>query len=80
MAGAADRRELTRLMHRSDIDDDAVQRWTTLIVTTGAAQYIEDMISLRVSAARKELHDMALDDAVRTALAEMASACTERVE
>jgi len=80
LADAPARLELTSLMHRSDLDDDAVQRWTALILTTGAAQRIEDMISGRVAEARKALDDIAVDDSVRIALAEMATACTERVE
>ena len=32
-------------MNAGDLDDNDIERWRTLIVTTGAVQWIEDMIS-----------------------------------
>jgi geranylgeranyl diphosphate synthase, type I len=80
MAEAPTRRELTELAECVMLDDAAVQRWKALILATGAVQWIEDMIGRRVVAARKALSDMAIDDSIRTALADMAVACTERSE
>ena len=63
-----------------ELDDSAIDRWRTLIVTTGAVQWIEDTISDRVTSARNELDELRLDEPVQTALANMATVCTERVE
>ncbi len=80
LADAPTRRQLTDLMNSGELDDTAIDRWRTLIVTTGAVQWIEDMISDRVASARDALDDLPLDDSVRTALAAMAAICTERTE
>jgi geranylgeranyl diphosphate synthase type I len=68
------------LMNGGNLDDIAIDRWRTLIVTTGAVQWIEDTISDRVASARDELDELRLDEHVRTALANMAAVCTERAE
>jgi geranylgeranyl diphosphate synthase, type I len=80
LADAPTRRQLTELMNGEDLDDTAMDRWRTLIVTTGAVQWIEDTISERVTAACKELDELRIDESVRSALANMAVVCTERVE
>jgi geranylgeranyl diphosphate synthase, type I len=80
MAEGPARRELTELVNSAVLDDAAVERWKEVIFATGAVQWIEDMISRRVVAARKALSDLAIDDQIRTALANMAVACTERCE
>jgi geranylgeranyl diphosphate synthase, type I len=80
MAEGKARRELTELVNSDALDDAAVERWKAVIFATGAVQWIEDMISRRVVAARKALSDIAVDDQIRTALASMAVACTERCE
>lgn len=74
------RAELTELMNTCDLDDDALARWKALINATGAVQLIEEMISDRVASAGQYLSDMAIDETVRTALAEMAAACTDRTQ
>jgi geranylgeranyl diphosphate synthase, type I len=74
------RRQLTELMNTGDLDDNALERWRTLIVTTGAVQRIEDMISSRVSSALNELDDLRIGEPVRAGLANMAAVCTERTE
>jgi len=74
------RRQLTALMNTGDLDDNAIERWRTLIVTTGAVQRIEDMISSRVSSALNELDDLRVGEPVRAGLANMAAVCTERTE
>lgn len=80
MADAPTRRALTELMHSDRLDDCALERWRTLIVATGAVQCVEEMISEHVVSARNVLGDMTIDQSVRTALSDMAAACTERVE
>jgi geranylgeranyl diphosphate synthase type I len=78
MADTAIRRQLAELMSCDEIDAAAIARWRTLIVATGAVQWIEEMIAERVTAARQELSDSRIDESVRTALADMAAVCTVR--
>jgi geranylgeranyl diphosphate synthase, type I len=80
LADPPTRRQLTELMNTGDLDDNAVERWRTLIVTTGAVQRIEDMISSRVSSALNELDDLRVGEPVRAGLANMAAVCTGRTE
>jgi len=80
LADPPTRRQLTELMNAGDLDDKAIERWRTLIVTTGAVQRIEDMISSRVSSALNELDDLRIGEPVRAGLANMAAVCTERSE
>jgi geranylgeranyl diphosphate synthase, type I len=78
MADPAIRRQLTELMSCDEIDDVAIARWRTLIVATGAVQWLEEMIAERVSTARRHIHDTRIDESVRAALANMAAVCTVR--
>ncbi|SPM39933.1 Geranylgeranyl pyrophosphate synthase [Mycobacterium numidiamassiliense] len=78
MADAPTRRQLVELMNSEDLDDDMLDRFRTLIVATGAAQSIEDMIDHRVEYARNSLDDKVIDDSSRAALGNMAAACVER--
>jgi geranylgeranyl diphosphate synthase, type I len=80
LADAPTRRQLTELMNHGELDDTAIDRWRTLIVTTGAVQWIEGLIRDRVASARDELDELRLDESVRAALANMAAICTERTE
>ncbi len=80
LADAPTRRQLAELMNSDELDDDAVQRWRALIVETGAVEWIEKMITDRVASARNELSDMPIDESVRSALANMATVCTERAQ
>jgi geranylgeranyl diphosphate synthase, type I len=80
MADAPTRKEFDKLMTCENLDDGALERWRSLIVSTGAAQWIEEMIGDRVASARNDLCDLDIDDSVRTGLAGMAAACTERAE
>ena len=80
LADAPTRRQFAELMNISELDDTAIDRWRTLIVATGAVQWIEDMISDRVASARDALDELALDHSVRAALANMAAVCTERAD
>jgi geranylgeranyl diphosphate synthase type I len=78
LADAVTRRQLTELMNSEHLDDSALDRWRTLIVATGAAQRIEDMITNRARLAHHQLGDIRIDDAVRAALTDMTAVCTER--
>jgi geranylgeranyl diphosphate synthase type I len=80
LADPPTRRQLTELMNTGDLDNNAIERWRTLVVTTGAVQRIEDMISSRVSSALNELDDLRIGEPVRAGLANMAAVCTERTE
>ncbi len=78
MADATIRRQLAELMSADHIDDAAIARWRTLIVATGAVQWIEEMIAERVTAAREQICDTHIDESVRAALAYMSAVCTVR--
>ena len=80
LADPPTRQELIELMNREFLDNAALDRWKALIVATGAVQLVEEMISHRIASAHDSLSDMAIDGSVRTALAEMAAACTNRAE
>ena len=79
MADATIRPQLTELMSSEDIDGAAIARWRTLIVATGAVQFIEEMITRRVAEAREQIHDTKIAESVRAALADMANVCTMRI-
>lgn len=78
MADAATRRQFGELLRIDELDDDAVDRWRGLIVSTGAVQRIEELIAVRVQDAHEALADSNIDTVQRTALADMAGACTRR--
>jgi geranylgeranyl diphosphate synthase type I len=78
MADPALRSQLTELMGTADLDEADVERWRSLITATGAEQQIEEMIADRLRRASEWIDESRLDDAVRSALLNMASACTER--
>jgi geranylgeranyl diphosphate synthase, type I len=80
LADTPTRRQLTDLMNDGELDDTAIDRWRTLIVRTGAVQWIEDLISDRVTSAGDALDELRLDESVRAALASMAALCTDRTE
>lgn len=78
MADATTRRQLDELANSDRLDDSAVDRWRRLIVATGAAQRIEDLINERTALAHNALDELRVDESVRAALADMAAVCTER--
>lgn len=78
LADTSCRRQLTELMTTAHLDDSALDRWRQLIVASGAAELIEDMIAERTTLAHHALDDIGIDESVRTALAGMAAVCTER--
>jgi geranylgeranyl diphosphate synthase, type I len=79
LADAATRRQLVELMRAKDLNDDDFDRWRTLIVATGAVQFIEEMIAERVAAAVDPLSHSGLHHFVQAALANMATVCALRV-
>ncbi len=80
LADAPIRTQLTELMNSGELDGGAIESWRTLIVASGAVQWIEDTIDDRVASALQELDGLAIDESVRTALTNMAAVCTERTE
>ncbi len=72
------RRQLTELMSAAELDEADVDRWRTLIAATGAVQRIEEMIADRLRRASEWIDESRLDGAVRSALLNMASVCTQR--
>jgi len=78
MADPCLRRELYELMSTPDLDEVDVDRGRSLIAATGAVERIEKMIADRLLCASKAIDHSRLDDAVRSALLHMASACTQR--
>jgi geranylgeranyl diphosphate synthase, type I len=77
LADATTRRQLHDLMTSTRLDDTAIEHWRTLILATGAVQFIEELITDRVDDARKALDDN-VDGGVAAALVEMAGVCTRR--
>jgi len=78
MADSTLRRQLTELMSTAELDDADVGRWRSLIASTGAVQCIEEMIADRLYRASEWIDAVRLDEAVRSALLNMASVCTQR--
>lgn len=72
------RRELTQLMSSSDLGDADIRRWRKLIVASGAVEWIEQLIDSRLAGALELIDSSQLKPSIRTALADMATACTER--
>ena len=79
MADSTIRRQFTELMNADQLTDPDIARWRNLIVATGAADWIEELIVERVAAATEHICDNRIDDWVQSALADMASVCTLRV-
>ena len=79
MADAVVRRQFDDLMLAPDLSDGDLARWRDLIVATGAADYIEELIAERVAAATERISDARIDHPVQGALAGMAAVCTMRV-
>jgi geranylgeranyl diphosphate synthase type I len=78
MADPTLRSQLTELMDTPELDEADVERWRSLIAATGAEQQIEEMIADRLRRASDWIDESRLDGAVRSALLNMASVCTER--
>lgn len=79
MADAGIRRQFTELTKAEELDESDIAHWRTLIVATGAVEFIEELIIERVSTANNHICDHPMDEWVRSALADMAAACTMRL-
>jgi geranylgeranyl diphosphate synthase type I len=78
LADATMRRQLTQLMSTPDLDSADIAQWRALIVATGAVEWIERLIDSRLTQALDLIGTRRLDPVIRTALTDMAAACTER--
>ncbi|BBZ38354.1 polyprenyl synthetase [Mycobacterium conspicuum] len=78
MADGPARRQLRDLMASDRLDEAALNHWRTLIVDTGALQWIEELIASRVQEARKALDCGRFHHPVTAALLDMAGLCTQR--
>lgn len=78
MADPSLRGQLTELMNTADLSEADIDRWRSLIAETGAVARIENMIADRLRSATEWIDQSRLDHAVRSALLNMASACTQR--
>jgi geranylgeranyl diphosphate synthase type I len=78
LAAPALRRQLAELMRANDLDDNDIRRWRALIAATGAVDWIERSIDARITRALNWIDTGQVDAVLRTALADMAAACTER--
>ncbi len=79
MADAAIGRQFAELMAAEELTESDIAHWRNLIVATGAADWIEELIVERVAEAAEHLRDRRIDEWVQSALADMASVCTQRV-
>lgn len=78
LADSTLRRQLRELMSADELTDADVSRWRDLIIATGAVEWIERLIDSRVTRALTLANDGRIRREVRTALADMAAACTDR--
>jgi geranylgeranyl diphosphate synthase type I len=72
------RRQLRELMSADHLADADVRRWRDMIAATGAVDWIEGLIDARLRRALTLVDNSQIHPTVRTALADMAKACTER--
>jgi geranylgeranyl diphosphate synthase type I len=79
MADTTIRRQFTELMNAEELTESDIAHWRTMIVATGAADWIEELITERVAVATEHIRDNRIDLWVQSALADMASVCTLRV-
>ncbi|PRC46900.1 polyprenyl synthetase, partial [Mycobacterium sp. ITM-2017-0098] len=79
LAGGPQRRQLNELMTAPDLSQGDIARWQSLIADTGTVEWIEELIDSRLTWALQRLDTAPLHSDVRSALATMAAACTERV-
>ncbi len=78
LAEAGLRRELSELMSSPALEPAAVDHWRGLIVTSGAVQWIEQLIHERLTQALGFLDTVDIPEMPRAALEDMAVVCTER--
>ena len=79
LGDAAVRRQFREMMAAECLDEADIAQWRTLIVATGAPEWIEAMIAERVATANDCIETADIAGDVASALASMAAACTVRV-
>nr|WP_235892614.1 polyprenyl synthetase family protein [Mycolicibacterium hodleri] len=78
LADSGLRRQLAELMTTPTLSPADAERWQSLIVASGAIEWIEQLIDERLKRALDCLDDVGIPHAIRTALEDMAVYCTER--
>jgi geranylgeranyl diphosphate synthase type I len=78
MAGAGLRRQLRELMSMPTLTPADVGRWQSLISASGAVQWMEQLISERLTRALGCLETADIPSTTREALQDMAIVCTDR--
>ncbi len=78
LADLSTRMQFRELMTAERLDESALERWRTLILATGAVQWIEELIADRVEVALKALDGNMVDGPLSAALVDMAGLCTRR--
>ncbi|WP_372661617.1 polyprenyl synthetase family protein [Amycolatopsis kentuckyensis] len=79
LADRRQRAELSDLLAREEVDDDAVVRWRELITATGARDQLEKFVDERVRRALEAIDPVPLPRQAAAALTVLANRCTERV-
>ncbi|MEU0494563.1 polyprenyl synthetase family protein [Mycobacterium sp. NPDC006124] len=78
MADAGLRRQLADLMTTPTLTTEDAERWRTLIIASGAIQWIEELIEQRLAQAIGYLDVAGIPQDARAAMEDMAVYCTER--
>jgi geranylgeranyl diphosphate synthase type I len=78
LASSSVRRQLSQLMTARDLDDADIRQWRTLIIATGAVEWVEQLIDSRLRRALDLIDTASVEPVIRIALAEMAATCAER--
>jgi geranylgeranyl diphosphate synthase, type I len=78
LADSSLRQQLSELMTTPTLEPADVERWRNLIIGSGAAQWIEQMIDERFAEALRCLDVAAIPDMPRAALRDMAVICVAR--
>ncbi|MBJ7338838.1 MAG: polyprenyl synthetase family protein [Mycolicibacterium sp.] len=78
LADAGLRRQLAELMTATALSPADAERWQSLIVASGAVEWIEQLIDERLTSAVDCLADVDIPQLTRASLEDMAVYCTER--
>jgi geranylgeranyl diphosphate synthase type I len=78
LADVTTRHHLVELMNADQLEQADVERWRTMLVATGAVDWIEDLINERVTTAMDLVYRLRVDESVQASLASMVTACTAR--
>jgi len=72
------RRQLCELMSARELGEEDLAVWRTLLVASGAVDWVEQQINSRLSRALEWLDTGSVSGVVHAALADMAAACADR--